>query len=155
MRGWLYILLQNHKKSMNRIVNISVTIIFLAAFIGVQINKHYSNGRLYSVAIFSEPETCCDDHENCDMVHSRLFRPGQTDKNDCSCKDEKEVLRIRDVFVSEKFTLPNIQQVVLFMMTGFETAKGTLLSNISQKTLYSLPPATSNDLIAGTCRFLC
>ena len=44
-------------------LHILFTILFTAITLGFTVNKHYSGSELFSMAIFSEPESCCA--ENC------------------------------------------------------------------------------------------
>lgn len=45
---------------MKRIIHIGFAIVFLTLSVGIIVNKHYSAGELYSIALFGEPESCCD-----------------------------------------------------------------------------------------------
>jgi hypothetical protein len=46
---------------LKKIINILFVTLFTVITIGFTINKHYSSGELFSMAIFSEPESCCAD----------------------------------------------------------------------------------------------
>ena len=103
---------------MRKAINILVSIVFLISFIGVNIHKHYSQGKLYSTAIFHEAESCCADMEHCEMANmSETFEHHQ--KNNCSCEDKTETLKISDVFVSEGFSLPSEKTIDLNFNYGY------------------------------------
>ena len=69
------------------------------SFVGIQIHKHYSNGKLYSFALYQEAESCCNEDGICSINHKSGI-----DKNneDCSCEDETEIYIISNNFLSEK-----------------------------------------------------
>ena len=46
--------------NLKRISYILFAGIFALLTLGITINKHYSGGKLFSVTIFSEPESCCN-----------------------------------------------------------------------------------------------
>lgn len=44
---------------MKRTIHIIFIIVFTIVTLGFTVNKHYSDGELFSLAVFSEPESCC------------------------------------------------------------------------------------------------
>ena len=46
--------------------NYIMSFLLLISLTGISINKHYSGNQLYSVSVFSEPDSCCDDEDDCD-----------------------------------------------------------------------------------------
>ncbi len=64
--------------------NYFLACLLLFSVIGISINKHYSCKKLYSVSVFSEPDSCCD--ELCDC-----------------CNETTEVYQITDVFLQSVF----------------------------------------------------
>lgn len=50
---------------MRKTIHILFTIVFAVVTLGFTINKHYSGGELFSLAVFSEPESCCEDVCSC------------------------------------------------------------------------------------------
>ena len=90
---------------MKRVINILVSIVFLISFIGININKHYSHGKLYSTAIFQEAESCCTNMEHCEMTNTSASSNNQQEV-DCSCEDKTETFKISNVFVKVKILLP-------------------------------------------------
>lgn len=46
-------------------MNVFFVTVFTIITIGFTVNKHYSGGKLFSLAIFSEPESCCSDVCDC------------------------------------------------------------------------------------------
>ena len=110
---------------MKKVINILVSIIFLISFIGVNIHKHYSQGELYSIAIFQEAENCCVDMELCEMADmEKGCDHQQTD--DCSCEDKIETFQITDYFVKEEFRLSTEKVVDLFFVSLFQIIETNL-----------------------------
>jgi len=52
-------------KVLKKIINIFFVTVFTIISIGFTVNKHYSGSKLFSFAIFSEPESCCAANCNC------------------------------------------------------------------------------------------
>lgn len=50
---------------LKKAIQILFTVVFTVVTLGFTINKHYSGGELFSIAIYSEPESCCADVCNC------------------------------------------------------------------------------------------
>jgi hypothetical protein len=50
---------------LKRIFQIAFVFVFTLITVGITVNKHYSKGELFSIAIFSEPESCCAHPCNC------------------------------------------------------------------------------------------
>jgi hypothetical protein len=50
---------------LKKAINILFLTLFTAISVGFTINKHYSGNQLFSIAIFSEPESCCADVCDC------------------------------------------------------------------------------------------
>jgi hypothetical protein len=48
--------------------------VFLALSVGIMVNKHYSAGELFSVALFGEPESCCEMPCDCCDDESELYK---------------------------------------------------------------------------------
>ncbi len=58
---------------------------------GFVVNKHYSNGKLYSSSLYGEAKSCCADHEMCSC-----------------CSTETEYFQVEDDFISTTFQFPAI-----------------------------------------------
>ena len=131
---------------MRKAINILVSIVFLISFIGVNIHKHYSQGKLYSTAIFHEAESCCADMEHCEMANmSETFEHHQ--KNNCSCEDKTETLKISDVFVSEGFSLPSEKTIDLNFVSIFQFMETNMFFAIYSKTnCTNSPPLLQTDV---------
>ena len=142
-------------KSMNRIANIFITIVFLTTFSGVRIFEHFSNGKLYCVEVFGEPETCCGTSGSCDMNHLSFDRPETGNHSDCSCNNRTKVVSHQDVFVSEKLLIPDVSSVDLFLTETVDHREQDMFSNNLKTELHSLLPAYIADTQAGHCLFLC
>jgi hypothetical protein len=122
------------------------------SFIGIQINKHYSQGKLYSVSVYQEAESCCQS-KTCDMEIGSCMHKA---KKACSCENETEIIKINDVFISEKFSIPNPVTSVVFGFAAF------LSSNTNKNPTYfniilnnSLLPPLECDFQADFGVFLC
>lgn len=50
---------------MKKTIHISFIFVFTVITLGFTVNRHYSGDELFSVAIFSEPESCCEDVCDC------------------------------------------------------------------------------------------
>ncbi len=102
---------------MKKFATIVVTVVFLIALMGIQVNKHYSYGKLYSIAVFHNAENCCSTMEPCDTngLHNQ--------KRDCSCKNETELLKVSNVFINENNSLPKVKVLHLLNM-GITAKKG-------------------------------
>ncbi|RLD40660.1 MAG: hypothetical protein DRI89_11500, partial [Bacteroidetes bacterium] len=98
---------------MQKVINILVSIVFLISFIGVNIHKHYSHGKLYSTAIFQKAESCCVNMEHCEMANKHKSCENQQE-DDCSCEDKTETIKISDVFINERYSFTNTNVLALF-----------------------------------------
>ncbi len=106
------------------IPHIMLSLMFFVLTVGISINKHYSNGELYSQSFFGEAEVCgMDDNEACEMqdmsktckTHKVISDETKT-QSSCSCEDKSEYLHFDvDYVISEKLKINNIKesQVVL------------------------------------------
>lgn len=131
---------------MQRVINIIVSVVFLISFLGINIHKHYSQGKLYSIAIFQEAESCCEDMAHCEMTNT-----AKTDthhqKEDCSCKNETETLKISDVFIGERFSIPNQKIVDLGSGSFFQFVETIMFSSNCGSTYSSnSPPCIHTDI---------
>ena len=123
---------------MKKVINILVSIIFLISFIGVNIYKHYSQGKLYSIAIFQEAESCCENRNTCEMADMEKGCHQQID--DCSCEDQIETFQITDYFVKEKFSLSLEKTIDLYFVSLFQTIETTtLLTSYHNATIFPSP----------------
>ena len=110
---------------MKKVINILVSIVFLISFIGVNIHKHYSQGKLYSTAIFQEAENCGVDMEHCEMANiPKTCEYHQ--KDDCSCEDKSETFKISDDFVNERFSISTEKTIDLYFVSLFQTIETNL-----------------------------
>ncbi|MGM0530728.1 MAG: HYC_CC_PP family protein [Bacteroidota bacterium] len=96
-----YIFMEHHVKAKVMIRNpgnIFLSLLVLCATTGLAVNKHYSNGELFSASLYSSPETCCQVLNFC-----------------YCCHEETERFKITDYFrTSSQQNLPkNVQDIVL------------------------------------------
>ncbi|MCF6184452.1 MAG: hypothetical protein L3J56_07480 [Bacteroidales bacterium] len=98
------------------ISHIIFSVLFLALTVGISINKHYSNGKLYSQSFFGEAEKCNMNEDGiCDMQNMPVtceIHKQQTDKNEaqstCSCEDSSEYVHFNAHYtVPEKLAVNN------------------------------------------------
>jgi len=106
------------KKAANYIMSFSL----LFSVIGISINKHYSGNELYSVSVFSEPDSCCDDEDDCDC-----------------CTETNDLFQITDVFLQS--VIHFVYDVIIINLTtpfnDKELSKyKTRYSNILAKNTY-------------------
>ena len=140
---------------MRRIANILTTVVFLISFIGIQVNKHYSQGKLYDVSVFNEAESCCDISEMCEIENMGVGQCEHKSNHDLSCKTTTEVFKLHDNFISEKYSSPNISSINLFIVTAFSSAESLYSVNLVKSTSYSMPPKLVCDYQAELGTFLC
>ncbi|MCF8229043.1 MAG: hypothetical protein K9G58_13300 [Bacteroidales bacterium] len=74
---------------MKRTFSIGLALLLVLSTIGVTVNKHYSAGELYSVALFGEADSCCE--VDCDCCH-----------------EESETYQVKDEFISSSFDLAKV-----------------------------------------------
>ena len=117
------------------ITHIVFSILFLISFIGVNINKHYSHGKLYSTTLFLEAETCCADMEHCEMDNMKSCE--HKDDN-CSCENKTETIKISDNFVSEKFSFTLVKSFNSLISLNFNNSDIIKGLNFSKYKLYNL-----------------
>ncbi len=101
------------------IAHITVSILILILTIGISINKHYSNGKLFSWSVLGDAETCDTGiNEICEMqnmpdnceTHKIKVTSENTDTS-CSCEDSSEYLHFEaDYTVPEKINIGNVSQ---------------------------------------------
>lgn len=130
---------------MKRVINILISIVFVISFIGVNIHKHYSHGKLYSTAIFHEAESCCADMEHCEMTNTSATSNNQQE-DACSCKDKTETLKISNDFINERFSLPTEKTVDLYFVSLFQTIETTtFFATYKNANLFPTPPLNKTD----------
>ena len=104
---------------MRYIINIILSFVLLSATSGIVINKHYSNGELYSSSLYSNPESWCnnaDDHSN-------------------SCHEESEMYKISNLIHSsfQKIFNPNLSAHIHKANSSLNLFKKTI---VFQNTIY-------------------
>ena len=131
---------------MKKVVNILVSIIFLISFIGVNVHKHFSHGKLYSTAIFHKAESCCANMEHCGMANiPKTCEHHQED--DCSCEDKTETFKISDDFVNERFSISTEKTIDLYFVSLFQTIEtSTLFTSYNNANLFPSPPMNKTDV---------
>ncbi|GET28885.1 hypothetical protein SD074_10870 [Prolixibacter sp. SD074] len=124
--------------------HILTALILLASTIGVTINKHYSHGQLFDVAVYADAQSCCtaehhdmdgcaDTHEHYQVVNDFLASNFDTDF-------QAPVMN----FVAPVMVVPAFElAVVLEVQTSFDTHQA------------SLPLYDAGDRCALTQVFLC
>ena len=118
---------------MKKFVNIVVTVVFLIAFAGIQVNKHYSYGKLYSIAVFHKAKNCCSAMGHCEIngMHNK--------KEGCSCKNETQLLKVSNVLISKTNSLPKAK--VLHLLNA-----GVKVDNRSFKTAAVFQPLKADAI---------
>ncbi|MFK5855864.1 MAG: hypothetical protein QM503_07015 [Bacteroidota bacterium] len=141
---------------MRKILNILIAFLFLTAFIGIQINTHYSKGKLYSVAVYQEAESCCGEMHAPEKQESESKKCNHDEQDDCSCENITEIIKINDVFIIEKFTIPTVKSIDLISHSLLYNIESNPYSSLlNQITHYSLPPPLAQDFQAEFSIFLC
>lgn len=103
-----------------KVSHILLSFVLLITTVGLTINLHYCAGDLYSIAIDSKADNCCDDDEHLgqmkDMDHHNICH---TDGNDMkNCEDETVIVKISDKFTK---TVQNININNSFVIILFNT----------------------------------
>ena len=110
---------------MKKIIHISFISFFVIITLGFTVNKHYSGGKLFSLAIFSEPESCCVGECDCcdeksETIQFRVdytfsiddFESAPTELELFAIKlllslDEPELVLAKNEFVEQDFPPPD------------------------------------------------
>ncbi len=139
---------------MQKVINILVSIVFLVSFIGVNIHKHYSQGKLYSTAIFQEAESCCVNMDHCEMADTHKSYENNKE-DDCSCEDKTETFKISDVFIIERYSFTNTNALALFPVSLFQFEE-TIVSSagFNKIKINLLPPLVEMDILAKFSTFI-
>ena len=108
---------------MKKTINILFTVVFTVLTIGFTVNKHYSGGELFSLAIFSEPESCCADVCDC-------------------CDEESDTVQF---LVNYTFVVDNLESIpgevkLLAAVITITTAEPDLVITKTEFTDKDLPP---------------
>jgi len=136
-------------------INILVSIVFLMSFIGVQVHKHYSHGKLYSIAVYAEAESCCENMENCEMTNMSASCEHQK-QDDCSCKDETETFKLNTNFVvSEKQEIAEMPVFDIIATCCSVLNLHTIISNNNIQIINISPPGKSLDTQSEFGVFIC
>ena len=69
--------------------SIGLTVFMVVATIGITVNKHYSGGELYSVALFGEADSCCEIPCDC-------------------CQEESETHQLKADYIGSSFELVKV-----------------------------------------------
>ena len=140
---------------MKKAINILVSIVFLMSFIGVQVHKHYSHGKLYSVAVYTEAESCCENMGTCEMTNMSASCEHQK-QDDCSCKDETETFKLDTNFVvSEKQEIAEIPVFDIIATCNSFVKTNVKVLNRNIQIIDVLPPGKSLDIQSEFGVFLC
>lgn len=78
-----------------KLLHITLTILLIVSTMGLTINKHYSNDKLFSTSIFFEAEACCEIPCGC-------------------CDDESVLIKVENDYLSSSLEIEDISFVYLF-----------------------------------------
>ncbi len=112
---------------MKKVLNIFVLVSFLTSYIGVDIHKHYSQGKLCSTSIFSAEECCCTIDTNTDPSNNNI-----TCDHGCSCENSSQSIRLPSVFIVEKSSQSSIDVFNICKAASFGP-----ISNPTESLVYS------------------
>lgn len=110
------------------ISHIILSILVLTVSVGITINKHYSNGDLYSYTINGEAESCLlSESETCgisevknDCEMQRHTKQESRSQTSCSCEDTSEYLFFDVNYIiskKQKIRDNHIKQIIVFANT--------------------------------------
>jgi hypothetical protein len=93
---------------LSKIGQILLIPVLIASSIGMTIDIHYCQHKLYDIAIFEEAQNCCTSNMNAD--HEKAHHCKNTSDHQNSCKHETLHLNKVDNFVISIFNFENIWQ---------------------------------------------
>ncbi len=133
--------------------------LFLILTVGVSINKHYSNGKLYSQSFFGEAETCDTGiNEVCEMQNMpaecemhNIVEKNKQKKDLCSCEDTTEYLHFDANFtIPEKLIIKNVDNnetniISMYLVSFYNSflSGDYILIVKTDKSLLKIPDFTS------------
>jgi len=142
---------------MKRISNIAVLLIFLLSVTGVSVSKHYSHGKLYSVAVFGEAQSCYHTGNNPGKNKS-AHHCSKKDSQKCGCKTTHDLIKINQTFTPGRFKTLKVKSITLpatFCNTiGDKTCLASSTVSLSY-IFYQPPPLCKNGFQSLLCSFLC
>ena len=97
---------------LKKIRNIIIILILLVSTTGVSLSKHYSGGKLYSIALFGDAESCCKVPCDC-------------------CSDETDFMKLDIDFVSSTFNSPEISIIDLLSDFNFSYITSDYFKNLN------------------------
>jgi hypothetical protein len=141
---------------MRKIANILFTIVFLTSFIGIQISKHYSNGKLFDVAVYNNAESCCNISHVCNTDSMGASHCEHQQNHNLSCKTTTKIFKLHDNFISEKHPSLEVSFINLFLISFFQSTKSNLyLSHLFNTTPFIVPHIPAYNPQAKLGVFIC
>jgi hypothetical protein len=113
---------------LQRIINISVSMLLLMAIVGISVNKHFCSGELKEISLFKLPKSCCG--EGCK-----------------TCHNESKVIKVTDDFVSSSFQIEPAKVLLLnlVMFHAQELRQLNTSFSANQRMFYPPPIAFLNN----------
>lgn len=142
---------------MNRASGIVVCFFFLISHIGIALHMHYSGGRLYSIAVFTEAEGCCNENRVCSSSRNDSFAVDRVKDNSCcSCEDRFEYVKVSHLFVlAENIPATEIFCVVHSSNNDYRVDSYPVVFNYRLVLLFPITPGKRIDFQAQLGVFLC
>lgn len=143
----ILVVLQSAKKSfivIKKVANIIVIFVLMIPTSGIIVNKHYSNGNLYSASLFFKAKSCCEDDVCCHGSNN-------------GCSEETEAYRlVVDFDCSDPVQIDHSENAqVLFAITFADLVRVFSESNLTQNFLFYIdPPPLLADIPVANCSFL-
>lgn len=124
---------------MKKILHISFAFVFTVLTVGITINKHYSGGELFSVALYGEADSCCDEPCEC-------------------CDDESNTIQFIADYLSSSNYLPNNEIITIELNSDYFVNLLSDVNDINDKAeeyIYTdLPPAGIDPIFPKTQSYL-
>lgn len=128
----------------NKVANSIIVVMLLISTSGIIINKHYSNGQLYSASLFTKAKSCCEADTCC---HSQ----------DDGCTEKTEAYRL-----VVDFDFPDQVQIdhsdfshLLFAISLFSLDEIEAGASFNKSFRYYIdPPPLLADIPVVNCSFL-
>lgn len=137
--------------------HIIASFVLFVLTVGVSINKHYSNGKLYSLSVFGNAKSCyAEEIQLCTMQNitekcekHKKFEKENQQQASCSCEDTSEYIHFGAVYTfNKKVSIDKIYQdtTILIFSPAKENYSLILFSNkqLRIKNIGTLPDTVSD-----------
>jgi len=100
------------------LVNIVMCFVVVTTTTGLVVNKHYSNGKLYSASLYSNPESCCVEKDHNDSCHEETEILKITSPLHSS--SQKTLVKFSSNLVKIDFEIRSVVELTVFHNTTYK-----------------------------------